>query len=74
MPRLMRAIDDLHVAGARFLFSGWSAEWETPTDRDHRAILVALRAGDIDRAASLLERHVTWPGAMPRRRRSPPAR
>lgn len=62
MPRLLRAIDDLHVASARFLFSGWRAEWETPTDRDHRAILIALRAGNIDLATSLLTRHITWPG------------
>ncbi|SIS63423.1 GntR family transcriptional regulator [Phaeovulum vinaykumarii] len=63
MPRLLQSIDDLHVASARFLFSGWSAEWETPTDRDHRAILLALRAGNIDLAASLLSRHVTWMGS-----------
>lgn len=42
MPRLLQSIDDLHVASARFLFSGWSAEWETPTDRDHRAILLGV--------------------------------
>ena len=58
MPRLLRAIDDLHTASARFLFSGWRAEWETPTDRDHRAILTALRAGDVDGAATVLARHV----------------
>ena len=70
MPRLLRAIDDLHTASARFLFSGWRAEWETPTDRDHRAILTALRAGDVDRAAALLARHVQSIGHAPR----PPAR
>lgn len=56
MPRLLQSLDDLHMASARFLFSGWSAEWEIPTDRDHRAILAALRARNIDLAASLLER------------------
>lgn len=61
MPLLLRTIDDLHVVSARFLFSAWSTEWETPTDRDHRAILAALRVGNIDLAASLLERHVTGP-------------
>lgn len=70
MPRLLRAIDDLHVASARFLFSGWSAEWETPTDRDHRAILVALRASNVELATSLLARHVTWTGQSPRSRES----
>jgi DNA-binding GntR family transcriptional regulator len=72
MPRLMKAIDDLQAASARFLFAGWRAEWEAPTDRDHRAILVALRAGDVDAAAAILARHVLWvghrPGATPPRR------
>lgn len=67
MPRLLRTIDDLHIASARFLFSGWRAEWETPTDRDHRAILAALRAGDIDAATAVLARHVQWIGKKPER-------
>ncbi|MGF9563400.1 GntR family transcriptional regulator [Neorhizobium sp. JUb45] len=67
MPRLLKAIDDLQMASARLLFSGWRAEWEAPTDRDHRAILVALRAGDVDQAASVLARHVQWVGKNPRK-------
>lgn len=67
MPRLLRAIDDLHTASARFLFSGWRAEWEAPTDRDHRAILAALRDGQVDLAASVLARHVQWTGNKPRK-------
>lgn len=62
MPRLLGAIDDLHAASARFVFSGWRAEWDAPTDRDHRAILAALRAGHIDLAAALLARHVRLGG------------
>ncbi|GKX34041.1 MAG: GntR family transcriptional regulator [Rhizobiaceae bacterium MnEN-MB40S] len=62
MPRLLRAIDDLHTASARFLFSGWRSEWETPTDRDHRAVLAALRSGDAEAAVALLARHVQWIG------------
>jgi len=58
MPRLLKAIDDLHAASARFLFSGWRAEWEAPTDRDHRAILDALRSGQTEMAATILARHV----------------
>lgn len=68
MPRLLKSIDDLHVASARFLFSGWRAEWDTPTDRDHRAILHALRSGDVDRAATVLARHVQFSGQKPRPR------
>ncbi|UYO00409.1 MAG: GntR family transcriptional regulator [Devosia sp.] len=62
MPRLLKAIDDLHTASARFLFSGWRAEWDTPTDRDHKAILAALRVGDVETAAAVLARHVQWTG------------
>jgi DNA-binding GntR family transcriptional regulator len=66
MPRLLRTIDDLHAASARFLFAGWQAEWEAPTDRDHRAILVALRAGEVETAVAVLARHVLWIGRTPR--------
>ncbi|MDS9469348.1 GntR family transcriptional regulator [Paracoccus sp. MBLB3053] len=62
MPRLLRSIDDLHAASARFLFSGWRAEWDAPTDRDHRAILSALRSGDVNGACAVLARHVQWTG------------
>ncbi|WP_022729889.1 GntR family transcriptional regulator [Fodinicurvata sediminis] len=65
MPRLLRAIDDLHAASARFLFAGWRAEWEFPSDRDHRAILDALRAGEVERACAVLKRHVQWIGRKP---------
>jgi len=67
MPRLLNTIDDLHTASARFLFSGWRAEWEAPTDRDHMAILASLRAGEIESAAATLGRHVQWVGQRPRR-------
>jgi DNA-binding GntR family transcriptional regulator len=66
MPRLLKSIDDLHTASSRFLFLGWQAEWEAPTDRDHRAILSALRAGHTEAAASVLARHVQWVGRIPR--------
>ncbi|RRH74272.1 GntR family transcriptional regulator [Falsigemmobacter faecalis] len=60
MDRLLRSIDDLHLASARFLFAGKSREWQSPSDRDHRAILAALRAGDSASACSILARHVQW--------------
>lgn len=66
MPRLLKSVDDLHMASARFLFSGWRAEWEAPTDRDHRAILDALRAGQLETAAAVLSRHVSWIGQKPK--------
>ncbi|MBI4046979.1 MAG: GntR family transcriptional regulator, partial [Devosia nanyangense] len=65
MPRLLAAIDDLHAMSARFLFATWRSDWETRTDHDHRAILAALRAGQIDNAVSILARHVQWIGQRP---------
>lgn len=65
MPRLLAAIDDLHAASARFLFSAWRSDWEARTDHDHRAILAALRKGDIEAACSTLARHVRWIGRRP---------
>jgi DNA-binding GntR family transcriptional regulator len=65
MPRLLAAIDDLHAASARFLFSAWRLSWEARTDHDHRAILAALRQGRGEEAAMILERHVGWIGKTP---------
>lgn len=62
MPRLLRAIDDLQAASARFLFAAWRRDWEARTDHDHRAILEALRKGQTDLACSTLARHVGWIG------------
>lgn len=62
MPRLLRTIDDLQAASARFLFAAWRRDWETRTDHDHRAILNALREGQTDFACSTLARHVGWIG------------
>lgn len=62
MPRLLAAIDDLHAASARFLFSAWQTGWERRTDHDHRAILSALRKGDAETACATLARHVQRAG------------
>ncbi|MHC1549713.1 GntR family transcriptional regulator [Phyllobacterium sp. K27] len=67
MPRLLKAIDDLHTTSARFLFLGWRSEWEAPTDRDHRAILAALRDGQIELASSVLTRHIRWSSRKPQK-------
>jgi DNA-binding GntR family transcriptional regulator len=65
MGRLLASIDDLHAASARFLISAWRSGWEKRTDHDHRAILLALRQGRVEEAASILERHVQWIGRAP---------
>lgn len=65
MTRLLAAIDDLHAASARFLFSAWQSGWEKRTDHDHRAILAALRQGRAEEAAAILQKHVQWIGRAP---------
>ena len=65
MPRLLASIDDLHAACARFLFTAWQSTWEARTDHDHRAILAALRRGDLETAGTTLARHVQWIGRRP---------
>lgn len=65
MGRLLTTIDDLHAASARFLFAAWRSNWETRTDHDHRAILAALRKGEVDGACTILARHVQWIGHRP---------
>lgn len=62
MPRLLRTIDDLQTASARFLFAAWRQDWESRTDHDHRAILEALRKGQTEQACATLARHVGWIG------------
>ncbi len=65
MPRLLASIDDLHAASARFLFAAWRADWEARTDHDHRAILAALRARQVEAACATLAGHVQWIGRRP---------
>jgi DNA-binding GntR family transcriptional regulator len=59
MPRLIRAIDELHEAGARFLLSAWrDLDWQPRSDADHRAIVAKMETNDIDGAAALLRDHI----------------
>lgn len=60
MPRLLATIEELHDASARLLFAAWRSEWEQRSATDHRAILAALRAGEVERAVDLLAEHVRW--------------
>jgi DNA-binding GntR family transcriptional regulator len=62
MPRLLRTIDDLHMASARFLFAAWRRDWEARTDHEHSRILDALRRGQTDLACATLSKHVGWIG------------
>lgn len=63
MKRLLNAIDDLHRADARFLFSAWQdLGWKNRSDYEHEAILKAVKAKNTDRAAALLSAHITKAG------------
>lgn len=65
MPRLLAAIDDLHMVGSRFLLVTGRYRWAPRVDADHHAILDHLRKGQADQAAVVLERHVLRIGEKP---------
>ncbi len=58
LPRLLHAIDDLHIASARHLFAHWRPKWMQRTDTDHAAIIQALKSKDVSAATSILVRHI----------------
>lgn len=58
MPRLLSAIEDLHITAARHLFAHWQDRWVPRPDGDHAALLQALRAQDLTLACDLLRRHL----------------
>ncbi len=72
MPRLLRAIDDLHQASARYLLATWKdLDWQPRSDAEHRAILDRLQSRDIDAAIALLREHILAAGEALRRRLEP---
>lgn len=63
MPRLLRTIDDLHQASARFLLAAWKdLDWRPRSDDEHRALLEKMRAHDAEGAAALLVSHILTAG------------
>jgi DNA-binding GntR family transcriptional regulator len=63
MPRLLATIEDLHRAGARFLYATWrDLDWQPRSDREHHAILDALAAAETLKACEMLERHIKEAG------------
>ncbi|WP_299948457.1 GntR family transcriptional regulator [uncultured Ruegeria sp.] len=58
LPRLLHAIDDLHIASARHLFAHWRPKWVQRIDTDHAAIIQALKSKDVTAASSILVRHI----------------
>ncbi|WP_119167608.1 GntR family transcriptional regulator [Algihabitans albus] len=59
MPRLLATLDDLNRAAARYLYATWKElDWQPRSDREHRALLAALRAGDGALACERLGDHI----------------
>jgi DNA-binding GntR family transcriptional regulator len=59
MPRLLASLDGLQRANSRLVFAmAHSAGWRPRSNQDHRLILGALRARNIEQACSLLARHI----------------
>ncbi|MGL3212352.1 GntR family transcriptional regulator [Bradyrhizobium sp. BR 1433] len=59
MPRLLASLDGLQLANSRLVFAmARNAGWRPRPSQDHRVILQALRARNIEQACSLLARHI----------------
>src|SRR6201992_7875 len=59
MPRLLASLDGLQRANSRLVFAmARSAGWRPRSNQDHRLILGALRAQNIEQACGLLARHI----------------
>jgi DNA-binding GntR family transcriptional regulator len=59
MPRLLASLDGLQRANSRLVFAmARSAGWQPRSNQDHRLILQALRARQIEQACGLLARHI----------------
>lgn len=59
MPRLLLMLDTLQFANSRMVFAaGRATGWRPRSNHDHRLIIDALKAGNAERAVTLLARHV----------------
>jgi DNA-binding GntR family transcriptional regulator len=59
MPRLLSMLDTLQFANSRMVFAaGRATGWRPRSNHDHRLIIDALKAGNAERAVTLLARHV----------------
>ncbi|MCT8161413.1 GntR family transcriptional regulator [Pseudoruegeria sp. SHC-113] len=58
MPRMLDQIDDLHRLSGRYLLATYRSHWEERSDRDHRAIMVAISQKNAESAVAILQRHL----------------
>jgi DNA-binding GntR family transcriptional regulator len=64
LPRLLRAVEELHHASSRVLIATWrERDWQGRSDQEHQDLLAAVAAGRGEAACTLLRRHITAAGA-----------
>lgn len=59
MPRLLAEVDDLQLLSARHLLATYGSNWVRRVDRDHAAIMQAIRSRNVETAVSVLQRHLS---------------
>ena len=63
MPRLVRCVEDLHLASARYLYACWERlAWRTKSQTEHRAMLSLIKKDKHDEACTLLRDHILAAG------------
>lgn len=59
MPRLLRTIEELHVARLRYMYATTTSNsWDPQSQQEHCQILDAVRHRDVEAACGLIEQHV----------------
>jgi DNA-binding GntR family transcriptional regulator len=59
MTRLLANIESLHEARLRYMYAtATKIKWDSKSEREHRRILKAVKAGDIESACALLRSHI----------------
>ncbi|MFY0597083.1 MAG: GntR family transcriptional regulator [Cognatishimia sp.] len=59
MSRLLAEVNDLQILSARHLLATYSKNWVERTDRDHAAIMQAIRGKQTENAVAVLQRHLS---------------
>ena len=63
MPRLVRCVEDLHLASARYLYACWERlAWRTKSQTEHRAMLRLIKKDKREEACTLLRQHILAAG------------
>jgi DNA-binding GntR family transcriptional regulator len=64
MPRLVRCVEDLHLASARYLHACWAQlAWQSKSQTEHRALVRLIKAGQDEQACTRLRDHILAAGS-----------